>query len=226
MTLLEVEWLVIAAMALDGALLALVGWAYYAPHFAGHRLSDQLSMRIEKPRRVRIMLGISTLSLMLVFGFIRLLHDALFVSGEVTVLTVLWQTAAVLLVYDFTYYFLHRFMHLKRVMRWVHGVHHRARNPSAFESFFLHPAELVAGLALLFASTWLVGPVHVYSFGLVFLVHSTLNILVHSGLDSRMKVLFPIDFLAKKHHVHHHVDFGKNYSSLTPLPDLVFGTAG
>ena len=141
-----------------------------------------------------------------------------------------WAAAVVLLVYDFAYYFLHRFMHVKRLMRWVHGVHHRARNPSAMESFFLHPAELFAGLGLLFvamaAVVAVVGPIHVHAFAVAFFVYSTLNILVHSGLDTRVVVLKPIDFLARKHHVHHEIDFGKNYSSLTPLPDLVFGTAG
>jgi sterol desaturase/sphingolipid hydroxylase (fatty acid hydroxylase superfamily) len=140
---------------------------------------------------------------------------------------VVWlQAAGILLVYDFAYYGLHRAMHHKRIMRFVHGVHHRAKSPTALESFYLHPAELLAGLALLFGSTWLVGPVHVYAFAAAFFVYSTLNILIHSGLDFGCRWSAPIDFLSRKHHVHHFNDFSKNYSSLTPLPDLFFGSAG
>jgi sterol desaturase/sphingolipid hydroxylase (fatty acid hydroxylase superfamily) len=117
-------------------------------------------------------------------------------------------------------------MHHKKVMRWVHGVHHRARTPSALESFYLHPLELLAGLFLLLFSTYLLGPVHSHAFVAAFFVYSTLNIVIHSGLDFPHPLLAPVGFLVRKHQVHHLDDFGKNYSSLTPLPDLVFGTAG
>ncbi|MDQ3037374.1 MAG: sterol desaturase family protein [Myxococcota bacterium] len=71
----------------------------------------------------------------------------------------------------------------------------------------------------------MIGPVSVQAFALTFLVYSTLNILVHSGLDSKTTFFAPIDFLTRKHHAHHLRDPRKNFSSLTPLPDLLFGTA-
>ena len=37
--------------------------------------------------------------------------------------------------------------------------------------------------------------------------------------------MITLNFLTKKHQVHHLNDMSKNYSSLTPLPDLIFGTA-
>ena len=67
---------------------------------------------------------------------------------------------------------------------------------------------------------------HVYTYAVVFLIHSTLNILVHSGLVFGRWFLAPIDLLARKHSVHHKDDFARNYASLTPIPDLVFGTSG
>ena len=80
-------------------------------------------------------------------------------------------------------------------------------------------------LGLLFASMWVVGPVHVHAFAATFLVYSTLNIVVHAGLATRSPLLAPIDFLIRKHHAHHATDPRRNYSTLTPLPDLLFGTA-
>jgi sterol desaturase/sphingolipid hydroxylase (fatty acid hydroxylase superfamily) len=132
----------------------------------------------------------------------------------------------ILLVYDFAYYWLHRVMHIKRLMPLVHGVHHKVLNPTAMESFYLHPLEMFAGLALLMVCTWLVGPVHAYAFAAVFFIHSSLNIVVHSGLSSGHWLLAPVDHLTRKHHVHHMENAQKNYASLTPLWDMLFGTSG
>jgi sterol desaturase/sphingolipid hydroxylase (fatty acid hydroxylase superfamily) len=222
---LQVVWWISGTLSFNALLIAFLAWAYYSPRFAGNRISQAPSMREPWSKRMRVMSTTSVLSLLAVYGGTYLLYGQLVYEGAAGGWTVLFESALVLLVYDFSYYFLHRTMHIKKVMRWVHGVHHRARNPSALESFYLDPLELFAGVALLFASVWVVGPVSVRSFGVVFFVYSTLNILVHSGLEFRNALFRPIDFLARKHHVHHMVDFGKNYSSLTPLPDLLFGTA-
>src|SRR5207248_1562005 len=137
-----------------------------------------------------------------------------------------YQIVAILLVYDFAYYWMHRLMHHKKLMRFVHGVHHEVHNPTAMESFYLHPIELFSGLALLLACTWVIGPVHIYSFAVVFFIHSTLNITVHSGLESKSLLLFPIDHLTKKHYIHHAGNYDNNYASLTPFWDMMFGTRG
>lgn len=217
--------LVSATLALDTALLAFLAWAYHSPRFAEHRIHHGAEMRVAKKHRLRNMAITSTLSLTTVIGVTYALYDRLLTERAMPAWMIAAQVLGILLIYDFAYYFLHRGMHHKAVLRLVHGVHHRARNPSALESFYQHPAELLAGLFLLFASTYVIGPVHIYAFAATFLIYSTLNILVHSGLDSGWKLLFPIDFLTRKHHVHHMVDPQKNYSSLTPLPDMLFGTA-
>jgi sterol desaturase/sphingolipid hydroxylase (fatty acid hydroxylase superfamily) len=211
---------------IDALLIGLLVWAYHSPRFAHKRISGANSLRVPWSTRAQVMGAISTLSLLTVFATLYAFYGSVVHGGRVGAFTVAWQTIGVLLVYDFSYYFLHRLMHAKKLMRWVHGVHHRARNPSALESFYLHPLELMAGLGLFFASIWVMGPVHVHSFIVAFFIYSTMNILVHAGIVLGGAMLWPIDFLAKKHHVHHMDDFGKNYASLTPLPDLLFGTAG
>ncbi|HEY8428467.1 MAG TPA: sterol desaturase family protein [Sandaracinaceae bacterium] len=221
--------LLIATLAFDGLLVAFLTWAFSSPRFAKYRIREGATMAVPWGRRVRTMAMIAALSLVAVLGITYVLHDRLLTYAVTPAWAIALQAVAVLLVYDFIYYFAHRIMHHKKVLRLVHGVHHRARNPSALESFYLHPVELFVGLALLYLATFIVGlvtPVHAYAFAASFFVYSTLNILVHSGLDSGTKLLFPIDFLARKHHVHHMDDPGKNYSSLTPLPDLLFGTSG
>lgn len=220
----ELYVLVGAILALDTALLALLVWAYHSPRFAAHRIGGGPPMRVTWPHRLRTMSVTSVLSLATVLGVTYGLHDQLLHTRPVSAWTIAWQTLAVLFLYDFVYYFLHRAMHHPKLLRWVHGMHHRARNPSALESFYQHPIELLSGLALLFLSTWAIGPVHEHVFAATFLVYSTLNIIVHAGLVSRTALLAPVDFLIRKHHAHHASDPQKNYSSLTPLPDWIFGT--
>jgi sterol desaturase/sphingolipid hydroxylase (fatty acid hydroxylase superfamily) len=103
----------------------------------------------------------------------------------------------------------------------VHAVHHRVRYPTTIDSLFLHPFEGFCGLALLMLCTWIVGPVHAYTFGACFLVYSWLNIIIHGG------VRLPIPYLGMlaRNHAVHHVDMkAGNYASISPLPDLLFGT--
>ena len=217
---------IVAILAFDGMLLFGLAWAYHSPRFAAHRISMMDSMKMPRAERLRNIALSSVLSLIVVFGLTYLMYPYTFHTNPTPVWRVLLEILGILLVYDFAYYWLHRLMHHKKLMRFVHAVHHRVRNPTAMESFYLHPLELISGLALLMACTWVVGPVHGYAFAAVFLVHSSLNIIVHSGMISGNKLLAPLDHLTRKHHVHHMDDFAKNYASLTPWPDMLFGTYG
>jgi Delta7-sterol 5-desaturase len=56
--------------------------------------------------------------------------------------------------HDFYFYWTHRLMHTRWMLRHVHGVHHRSRNPSPWAAYSFHPLEalingLVTPLALL-----------------------------------------------------------------------------
>ncbi len=208
----------------DGALLAFLAWAYHAPRYVAHRISPHPSMKVSRAERLTNIAVSSVLSLVFVFGMPYLLYSRVFYEHAAGAGRLAFEIFTILLVYDFAYYGLHRAMHHKKLMRLVHGVHHRVHNPTALESFYLHPLELFAGLALLMACTWAVGPVSIYAYMAVFLLHSSLNIIVHSGLISRHWLFAAFDHLTRKHHVHHMDDYDTNYASLTPLPDMLFGT--
>lgn len=218
--------LIAAIMMVDGALLTFLAYAYHAKRFESYRISLKESMKVPGAERLRNIAFIAVLSLLAVFGMTFAIFRYTFHENPVTVWRVVFEIFAILLVYDFAYYWLHRLMHTKKGMRWVHGTHHEVHNPTAMESFYLTPAELFAGLALLLACTWLVGPVSIYSFAAVFFFHSTLNITVHSGLLSKRLLLWPIDHLTYKHYVHHAGNYDNNFASLTPFWDLLFGTSG
>jgi sterol desaturase/sphingolipid hydroxylase (fatty acid hydroxylase superfamily) len=218
--------LIASVLAFDGALLTFLAYAYHAKRFEPYRISMAQSMKTPTLKRLINISYIAALSLLAVFGMTFAVYRYTFRDTPSSPGRVVFEILAILLVYDFAYYWLHRLMHTTRGMRWVHGRHHEVRNPTAMESFYLTPAELFAGLGLLLACTWLLGPVSIYSFAVVFFIHTTLNITVHSGLSSRRILLWPIDLLTRKHYVHHAGNYNNNYASLTPFWDTLFGTRG
>jgi sterol desaturase/sphingolipid hydroxylase (fatty acid hydroxylase superfamily) len=222
--------IVVGILAFDGALLAFLAYAYHARRFESFRISMKESMKIPDADRIRNIAFISVLSLLAVFGMTFFIYPYAFTQAATSAWRMLFEILAILLVYDFAYYWLHRLMHHKKLMKYVHAVHHEVHNPTAMESFYLHPIELFAGLALLISCTWLtgfiLGPVSIYAFAVVFFIHSTLNITVHSGLISGRWWLFPVDHLTQKHYIHHAGNYDNNYASLTPFWDMLFGTRG
>jgi sterol desaturase/sphingolipid hydroxylase (fatty acid hydroxylase superfamily) len=217
--------LIALILMVDGALLSFLAFAYHSKRFEAYRISLKESMKVPGPERFKNIAFIAVLSLIAVFGMTFAIYRVTFHEGAVSGWRIAYEIVAILLVYDFAYYWLHRAMHTKKLMRWVHGKHHEVHNPTAMESFYLTPAELFAGLGLLLACTWLLGPVSIYSFAVVFFIHTTLNITVHSGLMSKRLFLWPIDHLTRKHYTHHAGSYDNNFASLTPFWDLLFGTA-
>ena len=218
--------LIVLILMADGALLSFLAFAYHAKRFEPYRISMKESMKTPSAKRLLNIAYIAVLSLLAVFGMTGAVFRYAFYDHPVSPLRVIGEVLAILLVYDFAYYWLHRAMHIKKLMRWVHGRHHEVHNPTAMESFYLTPAELFAGLGLLIVVTCALGPVSIYSYAAVFFIHSTLNITVHSGLISKSVLLWPINKLTHKHYIHHAGNYDNNFASLTPFWDILFGTRG
>ena len=75
-----------------------------------------------------------------------------------------YKPILVLLLYDFGYYWLHRLLHVRKIMQKVHWVHHMNLHPTAVDSLYLHPVEMIAGLAFLLISIVIVGPLGIGAF--------------------------------------------------------------
>ena len=124
------------------------------------------------------------------------------------------------LLYDFAYYWAHRFMHhSKFLMRYLHGWHHLYRHPTAIDGLYQHPHEIVFGLSLLLCCVAVIGPVGIGAFVTVIFIHTLINTLDHANIKTGFKWL---DYLIKSHDLHHsqrNVNFG-----FTPLWDYVFKT--
>ena len=171
----------------------------------------------------------SVLSVCVVFGLTYLLYPYLFKEGPEHPLRSVWQGLAILGLYDFLYYLVHRYpFHAWRLLRFVHRVHHAVRTPTALDSLYLHPVETFLGLALLWGCTYLValatGLVSIYTFVWVFLIYSLLNIVIHGGVIFRTFPLSIIGNLSRRHDKHHVSMKAHNYASVTPIWDRLLGT--
>ncbi len=212
-------------MVLSAFTMVAVVWGFYSP------VSANIRIRVEKERKLKgwpvaLRIGLNGLfSSTLVYVFALALQRFLFYTGRPSLGRFVYEPVAVLLVYDFLYYLLHRYpFHAWPGLREVHAMHHRAKYPIAFDSLYLNPIETLCGLTLLTFCTWLVGPISVHSFALIFLVYSQMNILVHCGLDLP-GALKPFGFMARKHDAHHRHMKAGNFASLTPIWDRLFRTA-
>jgi sterol desaturase/sphingolipid hydroxylase (fatty acid hydroxylase superfamily) len=221
--------LLTAVLLIAGGLLALLTALYRSPYGATHHIREAKNHGLARAKYWRNAAGNAAMSVVLVYGLTWLLYPRVFHEGPVSVWRSLLEGVAILAAFDFFYYLLHRYpFHRWRLLRRVHAVHHIVRNPMAVDSLYQHPVEDALGLSLLWACaagvSLIGGPVSIYSFAWVFLVYSLLNVVVHSGLDFHSSSLRLLSYLATRHNKHHVDMNGKNYASVTPLWDMVFGT--
>ncbi len=165
-------------------------------------------------------------SIVCIVGLTFGLYSWLFYTHEVPWWRHLLEALTVIFIYDFGYYFMHRFLfHEWSVLRKVHAVHHAANYPQSIDSLLLHPVETVMGLGLLTASILAVGGIHIYTFAPIFVMYTTYNVWNHAGINIPHGPMKIMGRIAVIHDKHHHSMRSGNYASLTPLPDLIFGTA-
>ena len=215
---------IIATFVFDALLIGFLGWAFYNEGFQPRRISARKGLAVKMSNRIKTSGIIAVLSTATIFGLTYFFYDRLVADSAMPWYFAVLQGVVIIFLYDFTYYGLHRLMHHPKLLKAVHGIHHRARNPSAFESFYQHPIELFGGLFLFYGAIMVAGPVHPIAYLTAFFLFSTMNIVLHAGMT--FPVLGPLNYLIKKHHIHHEVDGNKNFSSLTPVPDFLFRTIG
>lgn len=207
-----------------GLFMALMQWLVLSRQFRQYR--------IRTPETVTIPLGrkVANIGLNAIWAGLVIAAAVYFFSGHlvhfeaVAPVTVFGEILAVLLFYDFMYYFMHRSLHHPKLMKYVHGVHHRARFPTAAESLFLHPAEAFGGLFLLFLSMAVIGPVSAAAFLAILFLHTIINVLVHVNMRLPGRVFMLTNFWASKHDFHHGKYLNRNFASIFPFWDLMFGT--
>jgi Delta7-sterol 5-desaturase len=109
--------------------------------------------------------------------------------------------------HDFYFYWTHRLLHTRWLLRHVHGVHHRSRNPSPWAAYAFHPVEaLINGLVTPLALLML--PLH-WSVLMLFALHQIVrNAIGHAAVEVLPRA-FATHWLGRHftttthHHLHH-----------------------
>jgi len=137
--------------------------------------------------------------------------------------------AAVLLIYDFFYYWTHRLVFHGKLMRKAHALHHQAHEPTYIDALYVHPLETVIGLSLFLASIPLVaviggGALNVFSVVIATLLFTQLNTINHTWVNLPYFPFKTLDYVTSIHAAHH-VDMNRgNFATLTMLYDWLFDT--
>lgn len=215
----------IAGFTSAGITMAYLAWAMQSARMQKFLISEDPHRNVTDEKLYKSVALNMVVSLALVFGMTFGLQDYLFYDRDVPVWSMVLEGVAAILVYDFAYYFMHRFpFHEWAILRNVHAVHHAAQNPRAIDSLLLHPVETFLGLALLLGSIAAVGGIHIYTFAPIFFAYTSFNVFNHAGMNVPHFPLATLGWLADKHDKHHHSMISGNYASITPLPDIIFGT--
>ena len=206
----------LAVALLVGCAIALCQWAHY-------RLGPRCRIASGDGHRVRNRyrnIAINVGTALAAYGVgVTLFGDHLIDTGRPSRW---WTPVAVLLAYAAGYYWVHRALHWRPLMRRIHWVHHRMVHPTAVDALYLHPIETAMGLTVQLGSVAIVGPLGLGSFLAVSLAHALINVLDHANLCLASRLAWLSNHWAARHDLHH--SRGGNYGSITPLWDWMFKT--
>ena len=222
---MKVLIVILSSYASAGLAMLVLFFAYRAAGARPYLISDN-AHRSKTDRELYKLVALNTVvSVGLIFGILYGLGDYLYYEHTAPLWRYLLEAVTVIFVYDFGYYFMHRYpFHEWKLLRKVHAVHHAARNPRVIDSMLMHPVEASMGLGLFFGTVALVGGVHIVTLGVLFTAYTAFNVLNHAGVDVPRFPFKTLGVLAVKHDRHHHSMRCGNYASITPLPDMIFGT--
>lgn len=222
---MNILYVILASYVSAGVAMVVLFFAYRSAAAQPYLISDN-AHRSKSDRELYQLAAINMLfSVTLIFGILFGLSEWIYYEHAVPLWRHFLEALTVILLYDFGYYFMHRYpFHEWEILRGVHAVHHAARNPRVIDAMLLHPIEAAMGLCLFFGTIALVGGIHIVTLGVLFSTYTAFNVLNHAGVDAPTFPFKTLGVLARKHDRHHHSMRSGNYASITPLPDLIFGT--
>jgi len=133
------------------------------------------------------------------------------------------ELAGLMVVYEATFYFLHRLLHTSRFHN-VHRVHHRSVRTTPWSGLSVHPLEamFIEAPILLFA---LIAPVSVATLVTFQVVLHYVSAVGHGNYDpfARLPGFSWLKSYMRMHQLHH-AHGNVNYSTFSPLMDALFST--
>ena len=226
------DWLgTLVFVALIFAVTKLAKWlAFKSP---GVQRMLEWNRREDKPKKANpkwrpVAKGQQQVGMLVNGGFVLLLCPFVITLAPVAWWRHITDLFLVLMVYDFFYYVVHRFVFHGPAMKRIHGLHHQARDPSCADAFYVHSHETFVGLGMFVACLTgiglALGGIHAFTMALIYLVYVQLNTINHTKFDLDYFPFRTVNYLTTKHHIHHESMNMGNYGSITPLYDWMFGT--
>ena len=139
----------------------------------------------------------------------------------------LFSTILILFLHDTYFYWTHRFMHHKKIYKYIHKVHHQSTNPTPFTSYSFHPLETMLEALITPILAFLL-PINYYQFIGFLIFQLIFNIYGHLGYE-----IFPKRFhktaigkwisTSIAHNMHHQY-FNGNYGLYFLFWDRLMGT--
>ena len=192
----------------------------YSIYRLRNSINDPLA-GVDKKRRI---LSIIAFDILLYCIYLVFAYDWLIKTGTESLIVMIGQVVAILLIYDFLFYWVHRLFHLPVLMRYVHAIHHKVRFPRAIDDFYLSAVDSLWVTTLLFSSIAIVGPLSTNALILTLFVYVFINNTLHSGLNFPHPLFKLTNYWARKHDVHHGKNLSANFGSIFPFWDVMFGT--
>lgn len=132
-----------------------------------------------------------------------------------------------IVIHDAHFYWTHRLLHTRWLMRKVHQTHHLSHDPTLWAAFAFHPIEAIINFSIFYVLAFAI-PLHQYIFFYFFFFNSANNIIAHCGFE-----IFPKNFTthwlgkwittSTHHNMHHKLGKG-NYGLYFTWLDYVFNT--
>lgn len=132
-----------------------------------------------------------------------------------------------IIAYDTYYYWIHRFMHLKKVFPWIHKIHHLSHTPTPWAILAFNPLEAILEFAIYPIMIFLL-PLHPIALGVFVLYNVILNTAGHIGFEVVPKSFFNHRLLkyglTVTHHDMHHAKTNCNYGIYFNIWDRIMKT--
>lgn len=122
--------------------------------------------------------------------------------------------AIYLIIHDFYYYWLHKWMHVSLILRKYHMSHHQSVNTTAFTSFSFHPVESFLQ-AVIVPIILMIVPMSIVAVMITLFLMTLSAIINHAGVEvyplSKKFKFFQKHIIGATHHDIHHRNLKKNF---------------
>ena len=137
------------------------------------------------------------------------------------------QVVELIVVVDLMTYWIHRAFHQLPWLWSFHAIHHSSQHMDWLAGSRMHPVDVVVTRAVAFLPVFVLGfaPAALYAYLVFISFHA---VFIHANLRWRFPGLRWLMSTPAYHHWHHASDqegIDKNFASILPLWDLLFGTA-